>query len=218
MDLSKLPKLSQTPRPADQVDPSTSSTDRPQPPTVELYCRCGAAITPGTKFCSNCGASYSEATGGRAAVTDDDDGRIADSVISIAIGAILLFFLKRFLEYYLSPATFQSAGWNFLNKDGASLTYTQTGFYWSDLAGVAFAIALIFEGAVMLFFRGARVMLGVLVVTVAALLLNCYSVTKVVQIHGGSNVQIINLLAMAFGLYIGLYQWATYRRAKRRGM
>jgi hypothetical protein len=218
MDLSKLPKLSQTPRPADQVEPSAGSADpSPQPP-VELYCRCGTAITPGTKFCSNCGASYSEATGGRAPVTDDDDGRIADSVISIAIGAILLFFLKRFLEYYLSPATFQSAGWSFLNKDGAPLSYAQTGFYWSDLAGVAFAIALILEGVITIFLRGSKVMIGVLVVTVAALLLNCYSVTKVVQIHGGSNVQIINLLAIAFGVYIGMYQWATYRRAKRRGM
>ena len=218
MDLSKLPKLSQTPRPADQVEASAGSADPSQPPPVELYCRCGAAITPGTKFCSNCGASYSEATGGRAPVTDDDDGRIADSVISIAIGAILLFFLKRFLEYYLSPTTFQSAGWSFLNKDGAPLTYAHTGFYWSDLAGVAFAIALILEGVITIFLRGSKVMIGVLVVTVAALLLNCYSVTKVVQIHGGSNVQIINLLAIAFGVYIGMYQWATYRRAKRRGM
>jgi hypothetical protein len=217
MDLSKLPKLSQTPRPADQVEPSTSPAPEAVRSKVELFCRCGAAIAPGTKFCSNCGASYSEATGTGAQPRDDDDGRIAESIISIAMGAILLFFLKRFLEYYLSPATFQGAGWSFLNKDGMPLTYTQTGFYWSDLAGVAFAMALILEGMVMLFCRGAGVMLGVLLVTIAALLLNCYSVTKVVEIHGGSSVQIINLLAIAFGIYIGLYQWATYRRAKRRG-
>jgi hypothetical protein len=210
MDLSKLPKMSQTPRPPND-DPAAPPT--PAAPHVELFCRCGAAITPGTKFCSNCGASYDEATGGRRR-EPDDSGIGAEAWISIALGAILLFFLKRFLEYCFNRAGFDQAGWTFFDKNGATLTYPQTGFYWADLAAVVFAASLILEGITMLLSRRAGVMIGLLLVTLVALSLNFYAIAKVVQIHGGDNVQILNLLAIAFGGYIAFCQYAAYRRAR----
>ena len=75
MDLSKLPKFSQTPPPPDQSQPPAPAPAEPTMKTeggpagakVELFCRCGAPITPGTNFCSHCGANYYEAVGGRGA-------------------------------------------------------------------------------------------------------------------------------------------------------
>src|SRR6266700_989066 len=95
MDLSKLPKLSQTPPPPDNAagpDASASRAGAPAQQKVELYCRCGAPITPGTNFCSHCGANYYEAVGGRAQPRARDadagpgGGTWLEACFSIAVG------------------------------------------------------------------------------------------------------------------------------------
>src|SRR5688572_21070588 len=100
MDLSKLPKLSQTPPPppADNAAPvgvgdagAVGQAGAGAGPKVELFCRCGAPITPGTNFCSNCGANYHEATGGRSrgAAGLDGGGMWVEALISLAFGLFL---------------------------------------------------------------------------------------------------------------------------------
>jgi hypothetical protein len=217
MDLSKLPKLSQTPPPPPAVDsgpvagePGTAG--QPTAPTVELFCRCGTPIAPGTNFCAHCGASYHEATGGRGRGRRTEDGAIvgAEAWMSIAIGAILLFVFRRAIEYLINPAAVDAA-WTFSDPGGNPLTYRQTGFYWADLAAAAFAATIVLEGIVTLLVRRAGVMLTAFVVTVAVLLLNVFGLVKVAQVHGANNVQIINVFAIAFGGYIAFYQFATCR-------
>ena len=102
MDLSKLPKLSQTPAPpANDAGPVSTPTEAGATGgaggKVELFCRCGAPITPGTNFCSHCGANYYEAVGGRrrdGARSGGDDltgGQMwIEAFLSIAIGVVLL--------------------------------------------------------------------------------------------------------------------------------
>lgn len=217
MDLSKLPKLSQTPAPPDNAAPVSpgDASAAGGPAKVELFCRCGAPITPGTNFCSHCGANYYEAVGGgrRGAPRGrDDSGAIigAEAWMSIAIGAILLFVFRRAIDYLLNPAAVD-ASWTFTDPAGNPLTYRQTGFYWADLAAAAFAAAMVVEGIVTLLFRRAGVMLVAFIATVVALLLNVFGMIRVAQVHGGNNIQIINLFAIAFGGYIAFYQFATYR-------
>src|SRR4051812_25670411 len=91
MDLSKLPKLSQTPPPADNAAPvSTDVAMGTAPAKVELYCRCGAPITPGTNFCSNCGANYYEATSAPTGPQSRHAGMWFEAMISIAFGLFLI--------------------------------------------------------------------------------------------------------------------------------
>lgn len=220
MDLSKLPKLSQTPPPGDNAAPVTTDlAGGSGPAKVELYCRCGAAITPGTNFCSNCGANYDEATGAARVPRHDAGGGAivgAEAWMGIAIGAILLYVFRRAIDYLVNPAAVDAA-WTFTDPAGNPLAYRQTGFYWADLAAAAFAAAMVVEGIATLLFRRARVMLIAFAATLIALLLNVFGLVKVVQIHGANNIQIINLLAIAFGGYVAFYQFATYRALARQG-
>ena len=112
MDLSKLPKLSQTPAPPDNAagpDPAMSSNAAPgansTAPKVELYCRCGAPITPGTNFCSHCGANYYEAVGGRGnsrprdADAGPSGGMWIEAFFSIAVGLFLIMIASDGIKY-----------------------------------------------------------------------------------------------------------------------
>ena len=110
MDLSKLPKLSETPRP--DVEQS------PEPAPLPYA------------------ADYHQAGSG------------GEIWLSIALGLILLFMSPRFLQYVISRSTFPQK-WKFNDAQGNPLTYTQTVFFWGDLALMLFAVVLIVEGIVL---------------------------------------------------------------------
>src|SRR5689334_12641205 len=96
MDLSKLPKLSQTPPSTNNAEGSPDPTGA-TPAKVELFCRCGAPITPGTNFCSHCGANYYEAVGarGRSAGGDyEGPGPLwIEAFLAMAVGLFLLLMI-----------------------------------------------------------------------------------------------------------------------------
>jgi hypothetical protein len=210
MDLSKLPKLSQTPPP-----PAHDTSVDPASGKVELFCRCGAAITPGTKFCSNCGASYAEATGGieyrSAPVGPPQVGMGAEAFISIAMGIILLLMAPRAWQWYLSRATF-ATNYNFTDGKGNPMAYTDTAFYWADLGILVFSIVLIFEGILMLLSKFKPLIMIGLVFTVLAVGLNLWVVAKT---YGVIGFQILNALAAAFAVYIAIYQIALLKVRSR---
>ena len=205
MDFSKLPKLSQTPAPpgAGPMDPSPAPTESAgAPPTgapaaVELFCRCGAPITPGTNFCSHCGANYYEAVGGRrrdGARSGGDDltgGQMwIEAFLSIAIGVVLLMIApggtkllsaklagRPYLPY-LHPT--DAGVWvdyiRYIDPNtGAVLAdYKYRDLfdqYWSDIVVTAFAFTLILEGFVIALVRNKWVNLvcGLLIVAVTVL-------------------------------------------------
>jgi hypothetical protein len=203
MDLSKLPKLSQTPRPADQVEPSAGSASQSQPPPVELYCRCGAAITPGTKFCSNCGASYQEAVGGGAVGSRDrardhepalGGAMWIEAFISIAVGLFLIMIAPTGIKYlsatlsgkpftpYLHP-TEANTFVDFLRyqdpSTGAITDYHYRDMfdkYWSDMSVTAFALALILEGVVLAVVRNRWMVLVSALIIAGVTILNLWYV------------------------------------------
>src|SRR5688500_7991464 len=110
MDLSKLPRLSQTPPPPPgqnpdappeppigsqhgfPVIPTGGQAAAPGAPTpvasATLFCRCGAQLAPGMRYCSNCGADMAEALEYRPAGRGMGMG--PEAWISIALGVILL--------------------------------------------------------------------------------------------------------------------------------
>jgi hypothetical protein len=48
-------------------------------------------------------------------------------------------------------------------------------------------------------------------------MLNLFGVWSVVQVHGSSQIQIMNVLALAFGLYMGVYEYKLYQSLRAAG-
>jgi hypothetical protein len=207
MDLSKLPKLSQTPAPADNAAPVAPGDAPGAPAKVELFCRCGAPITPGTNFCSNCGANYYQAMGGRGRRDQVAPaiGTGAEAWLSFAMAVILLFLAPRIWQFYLFPSHFT---WTFNDAQGAPMAYPHTEFFWADLGLAAFSVVLFLEGIAILLFRSTPILIIALLLTLAATALNIYVIARTYNLLG---FQIINALAAAFGVYIAICEFAQLR-------
>ncbi len=234
MDLSKLPKFSQTPAPGDNAAPlpeagAPAASGSAAPAKVELFCRCGAPITPGTNFCSHCGANYYQAVGGRSRARADSEltggGMWIEAFVSIAIGIFLLLFVPGTVKYY----GHQWFGWNtgpfadpFTNQpvdyamftDGSKKLYRDMTNYWSDLAITAFAIALILEGIVFALIRNRWIILGTAILTVVVTLGN---LMFVVTTYSTMGLAPISLLAVIFGVMMAGYQFMMFKEISARG-
>ncbi|HSI33872.1 MAG: zinc ribbon domain-containing protein [Phycisphaerae bacterium] len=111
MDLSKLPRFSQTPTPPNDPAPESVSTPGTESKKgAEVFCRCGAPLPAGTRFCSHCGASYREATGDAVRGAGGDDpvgGMWIEAFISIAVGLFLLLMMPNGIKYRLTQMSGQ---------------------------------------------------------------------------------------------------------------
>ena len=246
MDLSKLPKLSQTPPPADNAagpDPATSPAAAPgtnaSAPKVELYCRCGAPITPGTNFCSHCGANYYEAVGGRGDARPRDagagpgGGMWIEAFFSIAVGLFLMMIASDGIKYiaatisgkpytpYLHPSE-PGVYVDYLRyQDPATGVITDYRYrdmfnkYWSDMAVTAFALALILEGIVLAFVRNRWAVLASTLAIAAVTVLNLWyviaSFTRIDPITRQTyGFPPLSALAFIFGVVMVGYQWMLF--------
>lgn len=220
MDISKLPRLSRTdaPPPPDpaaldpapagpgafEVIPSTSAT-------TPGYCACGAPLRAGSNFCDSCGARVSSGGPARALQyrPNIDIGTGAEVWISVAVGVLLILMSPRIWQYFLMPGSFT---WTFNGADGNPLPYVKTFFFWGDLALAAFAVSLVLEGVVIAARRRPRLVMAVLVVTVLTTLLNLGYV--VFMLGKGYGFQMMSGLAVAFGVYIAIFQWKLLQASR----
>jgi hypothetical protein len=215
MDLSKLPKFSQTQQEPSASPPSTSET----PTSRNDFCRaCGSPLRAGAKFCDACGAPTAART------SAGGSGAGANAWISIAIGIILLILTPNTLTYtssklfhttfapYPDPTRPFPAKCDFiLFEDGTKVFYRDRPEFWSDAAITAFAAALIVEGLTLIFSRRREAIWFALVITAAATLLNLGYVIGTVSKYGWP---FMSLLAVVFGVYIGIQQWAKLRSSR----
>src|SRR5262245_32114484 len=172
MDLSKLPKLSQTPSQTEQPAPEQSPAQEPD------FCKqCGLPLRKGARFCDACGSPTGALDYG---TQRPAPGTAADAWISIALGVILLFIGPRLIQYLLSPSTFPQK-WSFSDPTGAPLAYTQTVFFWGDIALTSFALVLIVEGIALMLGRRAWVVGGAFVLTTSVTFLNLIYVIVMMQ-------------------------------------
>jgi hypothetical protein len=245
MDLSKLPKLSQTPAPP-SADPVLSDAvpvaGAGEAPKVELFCRCGAPITPGTNFCSHCGANYYEAVGGRRRAASDDvaGGPMwIEAFLGVAIGIFLMMIAPGGIKYlsakvtgkpylpYLHP-TDQGVYVDYLQyldpTTGATSKYTYRDLfdhYWSDMAITAFALSLILEGIVLAVARNKWIILVSGLLIAAATLLNVWyvmaSYSRVSPITKTTyGMPLLSVVAVIFGVVMAGYQFWTFAELRRR--
>jgi uncharacterized protein YjeT (DUF2065 family) len=227
MDLSKLPKLSQTPPSANNAQAPADATGA-APAKVELFCRCGAPITPGTNFCSHCGANYYEAVGGRGGRARDDyegPGPLwIEAFLAIAVGLFFLLMIPGTMKYYghrwfgintgpfVDPFTNQPVDYA-TYTDGSRKPYVDLINYWSDLAVSSFALVLILEGVVLVLFRNRWIILITAVLTVAVTLGNLIYVCA--TFSGGVGAFAFSMVAVIIGVLMAAYQFHYYKELSR---
>jgi hypothetical protein len=140
----------------------------------------------------------------RAVIAAEPIGNAGDAWISIAVGAIILLLSPRLFQYILSPGTFATK-WTFTDINGNPTTYPHTLFFWGDLCLYLFAFTLLAEGLILGFARRATpIAIGFGLTCVATAANAIYLVVMVAENYG---FQLYSALAVAFGVYIAMYQW-----------
>ena len=175
MDMSKLPRMSDTQR---QQQAHAAAVAQPPPP-------------PGTA--QPAPVMYKPVQA---------EGAGPEAWFSIAIGVIVLLLNGRFWQYFVARSSFT---WTFNDAQGNPLAYTQTVFFWGDLAMVAYGIVLIVDGLVLAFARRPAALLAALTLTIVATLLNLGYLVAMMSMNFG--LQLMPALAVAFGVYIAMSQW-----------
>lgn len=193
MDMSKLPRLSQT-----TEAPPTGAADPPPPPPPPLP---GAPASP-----------TSPAMDYRAA--RDDRGTGADVWVSAIIGLVFLMLGWNFAKYLgaaLTGRTYQTnVTWTAGPKAGQAVAYPdlEGNPMLTDSAMFLFGLALVLEAVVLAVANGnarfKRPLVGVaLAIAVAATAYNLYVAAR---LFSGGLLPLQSLLAVAFGGYIAANQ------------
>jgi hypothetical protein len=243
MDLSKLPKFSQTPPPPDNAAPVESPPTPTTGPNVELFCRCGAPISPGTNFCSHCGANYYEAVGGRGAdprrTEFSGGGMWIEALLSIAIGLFLMLMASNGIKFIFSSMAGKpftpyihpddpNQKVNYLRytdlSTGVVTDYTYRDMFdafWSDMCITSFALALILEGIVLALVRNKWIVLASALLIVGVTVLNIWyigaSYTRISPItRQAYGLPLISVLAVIFGVVMAGYQFMLFNELRAR--
>lgn len=218
MDVSKLPRLSQTaPLPSPVPAPPAAGTPAdipgvgvPPGPAIPAagsyapaWCRkCHAPNAPNSRFCASCGAGV----GGETGAAPVEIG--AEAWISVGLGVLLLFITPRLLQY-LSHVAFGTFFSPYL-LDGKEVPYTAQMDFWSDLGITLFALVLILDGIILFAARKTWLVATAFALTVAATVYNFgYLLTTF-----SSGIALISALAVLFGAYMAVQQWRILQRLR----
>jgi hypothetical protein len=219
MDLSKLPRLSTTASPPPSDDPADPAAPPPELVTTTSappagYCACGAPLRAGARFCDSCGAPVAAApVAALGYARDPDAGSGAEVWLSVAIGALLLLMQPRLLKFifhklfgtffapYIDPET------------GNEVPYTAQLDFWSDLGITLFAFVLILEGLAIAFARRRGVVAAAFALTV---LTTAYNLGYLLYTFS-SGVAILSAFAVAFGVYIAIFEWRLLQQLRAAG-
>lgn len=195
MDLSKLPRMSDTRRGEVQrlEEQKAATSDRP-PATADAI-----------RDTDRGGIEY-----GRPVAVDVGAG----SWISIIVGALLILLAPRFWQYLLHLA-FGTSFAPFIDAAGNTVPYPQTLAFWGDLAIALFAVALLFEGVVLMALatHRAAIWASLVVVALATLVNLGYLIYAGSQ---GYTREVFSILAVLFGAFMCYQQWQLLFARRRR--
>jgi hypothetical protein len=242
MDISKLPRLSQTPAHATGGEPAPEATAEPavgspslvSPPAAETtWCpTCHAPNSTGSAFCNNCGArlrgnanSSTVARAGHAA--DLGPGIGAEVWLSAVIGAVVMFMGINFARWALTTmtgGTFQTnVNWTAGPKAGQPVAYWELDGFTAlqDTALFLFGFAMVLEAIVLVaVHRGGRGRVPLLVFAISiTLLATALNLLVAMKLIAAGFLPLASLLAVGFGGYIAAYEWRLlqhYRGSVRR--
>jgi hypothetical protein len=233
MDLSKLPRMSQTPSPPPPNPAETTPQPVPPgagfpvivPPTASeaapVHCnRCGAANPLGSRFCSACGAELrapAVVTMGVGALETPGIG--AEVWLSAILGIILMMVGMSFAQWVIASMTggtyHTNATWTEGPKVGQEVSYWELeGFpALRDCAIFLFGLAMALEAVVLVVvhsrIRSKRPLLFfALTITLIATALNLVVAGKLFAV---GVLPFLSLLCVGFGGYIAAYEWKLLR-------
>lgn len=222
MDVSKLPKLSNT------------SEHRPAPGS---FCtQCGTPITPSMKFCGACGSAVQSdsvpvAKPAGTAVLDYEPNKEpsafwmngAEIWITAILGLIFIFMGSNFLRY--SYSTFRGRSyetgieWSTGPKAGTPVQYYDLmGFTaYTETGECLFGIALLLESVALLtlFLKlriGRLLCMLAMLLTLSAVGYNGWVMYK---LFAAGITPVISLLVVGVGGYMLFYQWILLGTARR---
>jgi hypothetical protein len=239
MDISKLPRMSNTPAPPpvsrEDVDAASSPpppeagfpvvTDNDEAQSQKIHCsRCGAANLAGSRFCSSCAAELRPP----AAIAYADralegPGLGAEVWLSAIIGIALMLYAHTFLAWAvttLTGGTFHTnVNWTAGPKDGQEVTYWELEGFTAlqETAIFTFGFAMLLEAAVLAVVhsrvRSKRPLLFfALTITLIATALNLIVAGKLFSI---GLLPLLSLLCIGFGGYIAAYEWRLLKHFRR---
>jgi hypothetical protein len=190
MDLSKLPKMSDTRRAE-----AERQGQSPAPPMPNPLAASGPtpAVPAGRVVAVDAGGS---------------------GWISLIVGLLVMLFWPR-LWTWISHKLFGTSFAPYQDAAGNLVPYTQTPDFWSDLAIGLFAVALIVEGIVLLWAATSRLAVWAsLVIIAGATLFNLGFVVS--SLSRGYAIPIVSALAVVFGAFMCIQQWQLLHGPRRR--
>ena len=199
MDLSKLPKLSQTTQRTDPIEPGSQAPASQLPAEPTAFCpACGSPLRASARFCDSCGAP-TRTPAGRAQAG-------AEAWISIAIAAILLFLFPNLMVYLFHPGTTRFDATD--TGTGASIPYAHSAFIWPDVGVTFFCFVLILDAVLMLILPKRGVVMLAFALAILCAALNLFVIIKSMDILG---FQVVCAIAVAFSIYIAIQRWSNFR-------
>ena len=191
MDLSKLPRLSETDKhtpPPQAADPTTSQV--PSQPTIEYR-------TP--------------------AIAPESFG--AQVWLNVFLGIVFMMLGRTFASFLLAKLTGQTfhtyVNWTEGSKAGQEVAYFELEGYtaYTDAAIFLFGVSCVLEGAVTAFVRRNTPKSRALLAT--ALLLNVgmtlFNMVVAGMLFQAGTTPLLSLMVIAFGGYSAITQWQTLR-------
>jgi hypothetical protein len=228
MDLSKLPKLSQTPAPPDQASspPAAAGADVVPPPAVATsaytaWCReCHAPNLPGSRFCAGCGGKLKSDSESPLGVAMG-----AEVWISAALGLLFMLLGKSFGGWLIARATGKPYDTGYTWQPGTPLA-GQPVEYWdlqgfaalSDSAIFLFGLAMVFEAvALAVVYSRLRAKRPILVLAMAvAFAATAHNLVVSLKMLGAGLMPLMSLFAVAFGGYILACEWRLFPETRRQ--
>ena len=186
MDMSKLPRLSNTQ--SGSQDAEAAPADNPS----DAHKRCIPTFTAAGR--------------GQSAARRIQH---ADVWISIAVRAILLLMYPRFLQWVSSRVFGCRVGW--IMPEGK--TYTQMPEFWGDLGPTLFGLVLLVEGIALAMARKRFMLMIAFALTTAVA--TGYNLGYLVLSYSTYGLALVSALAVAFGVYILMYQWKMLQEWRR---
>jgi hypothetical protein len=128
--------------------------------------------------------------------------------ISFAVGALLLLIDSQPLAYLFQAPDKFAAIHHFWAPDGTPQTYTQSIFFWGDLALYTFILALFAEGIVILLARKPALVAAAFALTILGTISNLAYVVLSYNIAG---LALLQAAAVAVGGYMAIVEWSLFQ-------
>jgi hypothetical protein len=132
----------------------------------------------------------------------------AEAWMSLVIGIIVLFMFPSFGEYVVMhnhlDDFYAKPNNTFLDKNGQSIPFEQSAFFYPDMGLSVFGAVLILDALVLMRPRFVVLLSITLALTTLCVLLNIFAIIKA---YDDAGFMLYNALAVALGGYIALYDW-----------